>query len=76
MTTRRPHIGTETALEGMNPPRAVPDIKAIRQAKGWTQRELAAHMGVNPLTVSAWETGRQVPTGSAQVLLRRLAGGR
>ena len=44
-------------------------IRALRQARGWTQFELALRVGVQPQAVYLWESGR----GSPQVpQLRRL----
>ena len=44
-------------------------IRALRQARGWTQFELALKVGVQPQAVYLWETGRRMP----QVLqMRRL----
>jgi len=44
-------------------------IRALRQAQGWTQFELALKVGVQPQAVYLWESGRRTP----QVLqLRRL----
>jgi transcriptional regulator with XRE-family HTH domain len=36
-------------------------IKAIREAKGLTQTELAARIGVTDKAVSKWETGKGLP---------------
>jgi transcriptional regulator with XRE-family HTH domain len=44
-------------------------IRDLRQARGWTQRELARMVGVDPHTVSQWERGRRAPRGAR---LRRL----
>jgi transcriptional regulator with XRE-family HTH domain len=44
-------------------------IRSLRQARGWTQFELALRVGVQPQAVYLWESGRRTP----QVLqLRRL----
>lgn len=41
-----------------------PDLaKAIRKAAGVTQAEIAAELGVDPLTVYRWESGRRRPRG-------------
>jgi DNA-binding transcriptional regulator YiaG len=41
-----------------------PDLaKAIRRAAGVTQAEVAAELGVDPLTVYRWEAGRRRPRG-------------
>ena len=36
-------------------------IRALRQARGWTQFELALKVGVQPQTVYLWESGRRMP---------------
>ena len=36
-------------------------IKSTRRAKGMTQEELASALGIDGITVSRWETGKQSP---------------
>ena len=36
-------------------------IRELRQARGWTQFELALKVGVQPQAVYLWETGRRMP---------------
>ena len=36
-------------------------IKELREARGWTQMDLAVHAGVSIAAVSNWETGRNQP---------------
>ena len=36
-------------------------IRALRQARGWTQFELALKVGVQPQAVYLWERGRRTP---------------
>lgn len=36
-------------------------IRALRQARGWTQFELALKVGVQPHSVYLWESGRRMP---------------
>ncbi|HYH12888.1 MAG TPA: helix-turn-helix transcriptional regulator [Thermomicrobiales bacterium] len=36
-------------------------IRALRQARGWSQYELALKVGVHPQAVYLWETGRRTP---------------
>ena len=33
-------------------------VKHLREARGWTQRDLAAKLGVSPASVALWETGK------------------
>jgi transcriptional regulator with XRE-family HTH domain len=44
-------------------------IAAARRARGWTQGELAAQVGVSRSAVAQWETGRagQVTTNLARI---------
>jgi transcriptional regulator with XRE-family HTH domain len=37
------------------------NIRVAREAKGWTQRDLAARVGVVDLAVSRWERGVAMP---------------
>ncbi|MFB6572009.1 MULTISPECIES: helix-turn-helix domain-containing protein [Streptomyces] len=37
-------------------------LRGLRDERGWTQEELAAHMGFSPTHISAVETGRRPPT--------------
>lgn len=45
-------------------------IKALREARGWTQLELGNKLGVTPVTVYNWERGQHMPTA---LQLRALA---
>lgn len=36
-------------------------IRSLRQARGWTQFELALRVGVQPQAVYLWESGRRTP---------------
>jgi transcriptional regulator with XRE-family HTH domain len=36
-------------------------IRALRQARGWTQFELALKVGVQPQAIYLWESGRRIP---------------
>jgi len=48
------------------------DIRAIREARGWTQDQLAEYLGLDRSSVSRMENGR-APTGPVQRLLDGLA---
>ncbi len=37
------------------------EIRRLREAKGWTQPELARAIKVSPRTISNWERGESVP---------------
>jgi transcriptional regulator with XRE-family HTH domain len=39
----------------------VKTIRSLRQARGWTQFELALKVGVQPQAVYLWESGRRTP---------------
>lgn len=45
------------------------EIKSIRKAMGMTQALFAGVMGVSLKTVEAWESGKNVPNGSAKRIL-------
>ncbi len=36
-------------------------IRELRQARGWTQFELALQVGVQPQAIYLWEAGRRMP---------------
>ncbi len=46
-------------------------IRELRAARGWTQLDVALHLGVHPTMVFRWERGRAVPRRGHQ---QRLAG--
>ena len=48
-------------------------MRRLRQELGWTQVELAHHLGVSQPLVSAWEAGHRHPGGAALLVLRGLA---
>lgn len=33
-------------------------VKALRESRGWSQRDLASRIGVSPAAVAFWELGR------------------
>ena len=45
------------------------DVKELRKSLGLTQKEFAARLKVDVITVSRWERGEQRPT---QLAVRRL----
>jgi transcriptional regulator with XRE-family HTH domain len=48
-------------------------IKAARDSKGWKQKELAAAVHVEPVTVSRWENGVHLPElATLQVIAEKL----
>ena len=42
-------------------------IRQARKEKGWTQEQLAEAMGVDPVQISRWETGKREPQTSTLV---------
>jgi transcriptional regulator with XRE-family HTH domain len=46
-------------------------IRAAREAKGWSQAELAAGLGVTVTTISRWERGTSAPQRAALRALSR-----
>jgi putative zinc finger/helix-turn-helix YgiT family protein len=48
-----------------------PEVRFLRKHLGWSGADFAAHMGVDPTTVSAWENDRK-PFGPASDRLLRL----
>lgn len=53
--------------------RAREAIKAIRMAWGMTQKQFAQAIGVQPETVSRWETGKQAIQAPCAMCVRYLA---
>lgn len=43
----------------------------FRTLKGWTQKELARHLGVHKGMVSVWETGRRKPAPKMRLRLEK-----
>lgn len=48
-------------------------LRRLRLDLGWTQCQLASHLGISQPLVSAWESGRRRPGGAARLVLRGLA---
>lgn len=48
-------------------------IKDLRKHAGWTQQDLADHMGVRQQTISEWETGLHTPRYSTSKHLNLIA---
>ncbi len=49
-------------------------IRELRQAADWSQRDLAARIGVSHMSVSHWETGRNEPSARQLRLLAEAFG--
>lgn len=49
-------------------------IKSAREAKGWIQEQLAEKLGVEPPTVSRWESGENRPRPKHLVKLGNILG--
>ena len=47
-------------------------IKALREARGWTQAELARRMNITRNGVNSWEQGLSMPSPACLVDLARL----
>jgi DNA-binding XRE family transcriptional regulator len=48
-------------------------VKALREFAGWSQQEMADHLGMRQQTISEWETGKYQPRRSTGVLLEFIA---
>ena len=51
------------------------EIKKIREELNLTQKNFAFVLGVSPKTIEAWESGRNIPQGTAQRFLQILRTG-
>jgi DNA-binding transcriptional regulator YiaG len=49
------------------------DVRALRRALGWTQRQLAAALNVTVTTIARWEQGARAVTPLAATSLLLLA---
>ncbi|KKN11615.1 hypothetical protein LCGC14_1024760 [marine sediment metagenome] len=48
------------------------EIRTLRERLGLTQADLAKRLCLSRPAVAAWESGRNTPTGPAQMLLQQL----
>jgi transcriptional regulator with XRE-family HTH domain len=55
-------------------PEVGPRIRSARAEKGWKQKHLAAHVSVEPITVSRWERGATTPDFDALALIAEATG--
>lgn len=60
-------------LAHKNAPLKGPEIRFLRKQMGWSGRDLAKHIGVDPATVSRWENDEQPMSRPGEGLLRVLA---
>lgn len=49
------------------------DIKQQRESIGWTQAQLAEHLGVSPRTIQNWEAGETMPSAAQLNTINELA---
>ena len=47
-------------------------IRELRQARGWTQAELARRMGITRNGINSWEQGLSTPSPGSLVELSRI----
>ena len=47
-------------------------IRKAREAKGWTQRQLAGWMGVTQTLIGYWEKGKRTPSSDMEAKLKQL----
>ncbi|MBI2514504.1 MAG: transcriptional regulator [Opitutae bacterium] len=45
-------------------------LVAFRRGRGWSQKQFARALRVDPTTLSRWETGKKTPTGVYRVRVR------
>ena len=50
------------------PIEATNNLRRLREASGWTQRDIAARIGVMPTVVRQYEHGRQIPESTRTYL--------
>tara|TARA_Y100000389_G_C17421740_1_gene497116 strand:- start:670 stop:1047 length:378 start_codon:yes stop_codon:yes gene_type:complete len=66
-------------VDGGNNPTPTHDFKIslqkARNAKGWTQKDLASKMGMKPVDINSWEAGKgSPPTGEQRAKLQKILG--
>jgi len=49
------------------------ELAAFRVARGWSQHDLARHLGLSSGAVSLWEAGKRTPPRLVRLALERLA---
>lgn len=49
-------------------------IQKARQAHGWTQKELAGKVGVKPIIINEYESGKAIPKGPELAKIKRVLG--
>ena len=50
-------------------------IRTVRRMRGLTQRQAAEQLGIHPITLCRWESGKHKPMGVHLSLLERWARG-
>lgn len=50
----------------------VSSVRQVREKTGLSQADFAKKIKVSPKTLQGWETGKQKPKGTAEVLMRLL----
>ena len=63
---------TSQATSQTTPTTVGPNLRAARDARGWTQRQVADAIGVTPADVSRWERGTVEPGRQYRLLLADL----
>jgi transcriptional regulator with XRE-family HTH domain len=57
------HLRQNTALARMGaPPNAGELLRALRLRRGWSQMQLAGHLGVHDSSIARWERGERLPS--------------
>lgn len=76
LTLNDASTATRKALKAsvITDPVTADQIRAHRKAKGWTQAELAARIGVDRSLISRWERGDRLPSPPEEGKLRALLG--